>query len=86
MTASVQPTDFNQVTAALAERQIRLDAGEAGVREREVVVELNQGGVKTDRATFAIAVILFILPGLILTNYILDYLRSRELQHTTHAG
>ena len=79
MSASVQPTDLNQVTAALTEQQTLLDAREAALREREIAVELNQGGVQNDKATFAIAVMLFILLGLILTNYVLDYVRSKEL-------
>ena len=39
--ASVQPTELNQYTAQLTERETALDAREAALREREIAVELS---------------------------------------------
>lgn len=79
MSASVQPTDLNQITAELTKQQQLLDAREAALRDREVAVQLNESGVSNDRATFLIAGLLFVLLVLILLNYVLDYLRSRPV-------
>ena len=79
MSASVQPTELNQLTAALTEKQQELAAREAALREREISVDLASGsGSGTDTATYILASVLFILLVLILLNYTLDYLRARE--------
>ncbi len=79
--ASVQSTELNQYTAELTSRQRELDAREAALREREIEVGLNDGGsMNEDYSTYILASILFILLLLILLNYTLDYLRTKELQ------
>jgi hypothetical protein len=79
--AAVEPTELNTLTAELTSRQRELDAREAVLREREIEVSLNNGGtLSSDYSTYVLASILFILLLLILLNYILDYLRIRELQ------
>jgi hypothetical protein len=78
MTASVAPTELNQFTAELTEREKELSAREAALREREIQVGINTGGQTNDYSTYLLASILFILLVLILLNYTLDYLRSRE--------
>lgn len=81
MSASVQPTDLNRYTAALTERERELAAREAALREREIAVDLQAGGISSNNtATYVLASVLFILLVLILLNYTLDYLRVRELQ------
>lgn len=79
--ASVQPNELNMLTAELTSRQRELDAREAALREREIAVNLNGvGPVSGEYSTYILASILFILLILILLNYTLDYLRSKELQ------
>lgn len=79
MSASVEPTELNTLTADLTQRQRELDAREAALRQREIEIGLLDGGVN-DKATYVLAGILFILLVLILLNYTLDYLRLKEQQ------
>lgn len=79
--ASVQSTELNELTAELTSRQRELDAREAALREREIEVNINDGGVADgDYSTYILASILFILLLLILLNYTLDYIRLKEMQ------
>lgn len=78
MSASVQPTELNTITAALTARERELAAREAALREREISVGISSGDVSNEKATYLLASILLILLVLILLNYALDYLRSRE--------
>lgn len=78
MTASVAPTDLNQFTAQLTEKEQELSRREQALREREIEVGINNGGQANDYSTYLLASILFILLVLILLNYVLDYIRSRE--------
>ncbi len=78
MTASVAPTELNQFTAQLTEREQELSSREAALREREIAVGLNEGGQTNDYSTYLLASILFILLVLVILNYVLDYLRSKE--------
>lgn len=77
MSASVQPTELNQLTADITSRQKELDEREAMLREREIAIGL-VGGDSSDNSTYILAGILFILLVLILLNYVLDYLHLRE--------
>lgn len=76
--AGVMPTEINTITAALTEQQRTLDAREAALSEREIKVTLGNTSEIAGSAfsTFILSVILFILLVLIVTNYVLDYLRS----------
>lgn len=78
MSASIQPTELNQYTAALTQKERELQAREAALREREISVNLPDGGASGDTTTYVLASVLFILLVLILLNYTLDYLRARE--------
>jgi hypothetical protein len=82
VSVGVAPTELNQVTAALTARERDLEARELAVAEREISVGINDGGsiplASDARTTFVLAAILFILLVLIVLNYVLDYLRSRE--------
>jgi hypothetical protein len=82
MSASVQPTELSMYTAELTKRERDLAAREAALQEREIAVELStdSNGANNDTVTYVLASILFILLVLILLNYVLDYLRSRELR------
>lgn len=78
MSASVNPTELNMLTADLAARETDLAGREAALVERQISVELSEGAQTNDKATFILAAILFILLVLILLNYVLDYLRLKE--------
>ncbi len=79
MTVGVAPTELNQYTAQLTQKERELDAREAALNERAISVNLANAGESTnDTATYLLASILFILLVLILLNYILDYLRMKE--------
>jgi hypothetical protein len=73
--ASVRPTEVNTLTAELTEQRLMLDQREAAIRQREIDIGLS-AGESNDRATYIVAVLLFILLVLIVLNYILDYLRA----------
>tara|TARA_B100000508_G_scaffold62756_1_gene49219 strand:+ start:4031 stop:4444 length:414 start_codon:yes stop_codon:yes gene_type:complete len=78
--ASVKPTELSQYTAALTQKERELQAREAALLEREISVDLNEGGsAANDTVVYLLASILFILLVLILLNYVLDYLRSKEV-------
>lgn len=72
--ASVRPTELNTMTAEITEQRMLLDEREASIREREIEIGLREGE-SNERATYLVAALLFILLVLIVTNYILDYLR-----------
>ncbi len=78
MTASVQPTELNQYTAQLAQREKLLTEREAEVAAREIAVNLAESGAQKDYSTYILSVLLFILLVLIVLNYVLDYIRQRE--------
>jgi hypothetical protein len=77
--ASVNPTELNQITAALTAQKSELDSREAALREREIQVNLSNGSnAGNETATYVLSSILFVLLVLILLNYTLDYLRMKE--------
>lgn len=78
MSVSVQPNEFNQITAELTAQKRALDEREALLAQREIEVELNSGSTNSDYSTYVLASILFILLVLIVLNYTLDYLRAHE--------
>ena len=78
MSASVQPTELNQYTAALTQKERELQEREAALAQREISVGLSTETSDNATATYVLSSILFILLVLILLNYALDYLRTRE--------
>ena len=76
--ATVTPTELNQYTAALTQKEQELLARETALRDREIAVNLSTESSDNDRAVYVLASILFILLVLIVLNYTLDYLRIRE--------
>lgn len=82
MTASVSPTELNTLTAELTAQKTALEEREAALAEREIQVELNSANATNNGSTYLIAVLLFILLVLIVTNYVLDYLRSQKMVQT----
>lgn len=82
VSVGVAPTELNQITAALTAREQQLAARESALTERELEVGLGSAGAGSgsDVSTFILATILFIMLVLIILNYALDYIRSREEQ------
>lgn len=81
VTVGVAPNDFNRITAALTAKEQELTNRELTLEQREIAVGIASGGGQSpDRTTFILATILFILLILIILNYALDYIRSREDQ------
>lgn len=76
MSASIEPTELNQMTAELTVQKRALEAREAALREREIAVDLG-GTTSNQKTTYVLASILFILIVLILLNYIMDFRRDR---------
>jgi hypothetical protein len=79
-TASVEPTELNQITRSLTEQRVALEQREEALRQREIEVNLatERGGAGGDTATYVLSSILFVMLVLIILNYVLDYLRIRE--------
>lgn len=75
MYASVEPNEFNQITAALTARETDLNAREAALKERELSTGLSDTAT-ADYTTYILSVILFILLVLIVLNYVLDFIRA----------
>lgn len=75
VSVGVVPTELNQLTARITELEYELAVAE---EEREIPVNLNQGG-SSDQSTFYIAITLAILLLLIILNYAMDFVRSRRL-------
>lgn len=78
MSASVQPTELNQMTAELTRMEQELQERERVIKEREISVGLRAAPASSDTTTYILASVLFILLVLIILNYTLDYLRLRE--------
>ena len=84
MSASVEPTELNQITAELTAQRNLLNQREEALRQREIDIGLaEQGG--PDYTTYVLAALLFILLVLILLNYVLDYLRYRDSRLLTQS-
>lgn len=82
--ASIDPTELNTMTAELTAQKRALDEREAALRDREIAVDLGNSG-STDKTTYVLAAILFVLLVLIILNYTLDFLRAREQGSTLKA-
>ena len=80
--ASVRPTEINQITAELSKQQQLLTAREETVTAREIELGLTQGSSNSNdqTTTYLLAAILLIQLILLVLNYFLDYLRSKERQ------
>jgi len=82
VTLGVESTELNQITALLTQREQALAAREVALTERELDLGLGSGATALgmNTSTFVLATILFVLLVLIILNYALDYLRSKEQQ------
>lgn len=72
----VAPTELNQLTARITELEGELDA-----KDRLIAVNLSDNKNNSiDKSTLILSIIVFILLVLIVLNYILDYLRMRQIK------
>jgi hypothetical protein len=84
VTVGVAPTELNQITAALTEKERLLADRERALAAREIEVGLETGGTTSpDATTLVLASILFILLVLIVMNYILDFRRATSVHVTS---
>jgi hypothetical protein len=79
-TASIDPTELNSLTAELTAQKLALQQRESAVSEREIEIGLAPGEPANQKTIYILAVILTVLLVLIVTNYILDFLRLQELK------
>jgi len=78
--ATVDPNEFNVITAELTEQRLALNAREAALREREIQVGIGETGTYNNAmSTWILSAILFILLVLIILNYVLDFLRRQPI-------
>lgn len=76
VSVGVAPTEMNQLTARITELEGQLD-----VKERLIAVNLaDNKNASMDKSTLILSIIVFILLVLIIMNYVLDYLRMRQIK------
>lgn len=80
--ASVDPTELNMLTAELTAQKLALQQRESKISEREIEIGLAPGSGTADTTTYVLSAVLFVLLILIVLNYALDYIRSRDLKMT----
>ena len=81
MSSKIEPTELNTLTAELTNQKRLLDQREMEIKEREIEIGLAPGA-SNEKATYILASILFVLLVLIILNYVLDFVRTRELTQT----
>ena len=80
MYAGVEPTELNQLTAELSQRDRLLTERENNVSAREIAVDLDgQGSGSVDYSSYILSLLLFVVLVLIILNYVFDYIRYRQL-------
>ncbi len=81
ISVGVAPTELNQITAALTEKERLLASREEAIAAREIEIGLSDGSAaqKIDTVTLVLAIVLFILLVLIVLNYVLDFLRATRM-------
>lgn len=80
VTTAILPTELNQITAQLTEKQKELELREALLKEREIKSRDFVSSVTTDYSVYILSLVLFILTVLIVFNYVLDWSRGRQRQ------
>jgi hypothetical protein len=79
--ASVEPNEYNELAAQLAEQKRVLDAREASIVEREIPNRFFGGESSVDYSTYILSIILFLQTVLIVANYVLDYVHLRHTRY-----
>lgn len=83
-TASIKPTEINILTAQVTALEQELQAREAAAVERDIAVNVGAGVANSNRTTFLLSAILFVLLVLIILNYVMDFVRSRSKPVKNH--
>ena len=78
VSVGVTPTELNTLTAGLTAKELALDARERSLSEREIAIGLSGQAGTQDRTTFVMGLVLFIVVLLLVLNYALDFVRTRE--------
>lgn len=79
VSASVQPTELNSITAGLTAKELALAQREKSVTDREINAGISNGTFGSqNQTTFILGGMLFIILVLLILNYALDYLRYRN--------
>lgn len=78
VSVGVTPTELNTLTAGLTAKELALDARERSLSEREIAIGLSGQAGTQDKTTFVMGLVLFIVVLLLVLNYALDYVRTRE--------
>jgi hypothetical protein len=79
----VPENGVNSLTTRIAELEQEVGRKDEQLRDRELALGLGGGASTSSTSTFVLAGILFIMLVLIVLNYALDYVRSRETYATT---
>lgn len=80
LSASVPPNELNTLSAQLAEQKRLLDAREKELAEREIPNRFANLG-SADTSTFVLSIVLFLQTVLIVTNYVMDFIRAKRLRY-----
>lgn len=75
----VPENGVNSLTTRIAELEQEVGRKDAQLRDRELALGLGSAAGSSSASTFVLAGILFIMLVLIVLNYGLDYVRSREV-------
>jgi len=89
VSAEIPENEVNKLTAEITKRERELNEREAALEKREIAARASDtsGNISNDLSTYILSTILFILLVLIVMNYVLDYIRARDLKdgYTAHA-
>lgn len=77
--ATVPSNEFNEITAGLTQRTQELNERETRLADREIAARNFETSGASDYSTYIISSILFILTVLIALNYLLDWIRIRNI-------
>ena len=78
VSVGVTPTELNTITAGLTAKELALNARDRSLTEREIAIGLSGQAGTQDKTTFVMGLVLFMVVLLLVLNYTLDYLRSRQ--------
>jgi len=81
LTAKIEPTELNSITAELAKREQDLNVRELELNEREISSRNFGATQNVDYSIYILSVILFILTALISLNYAMDWSRITKIRH-----
>ena len=81
VSARIEPTELNTYTAELTMREQELNAREAALTEREIAARDFTPSTSPDYSIYILSLILFVLTLLIVMNYVMDWVRVRNMRY-----